>query len=261
MSWFRLDDRAAFHRKILAAGNEVAGAIWRAGAWSSGDGTDGRIPSDVAKLIAPERIWAKAQAVGLVHKNSDGWQIHDFLDWNPRGEDVKAERARKARNVADYRARAVTEAVTGNAIGHVPRPVPSRPKEKEREAPATPSAPPPVTSPARTKKPMTAMPADFCVSPEVEAMCKAQGLPDPHVVFPDFRDKAEAKQYRYANWELAFRGWMRSKITRENYPAQERETDLPIIRAEGREKYIPKPGDKPNEQTAALGALFGIGAK
>ncbi len=66
---------------------------------------------------------------------------------------------------------------------------------------------------------LTALPDDFAVSPAIEAMCKAEGLPNPHDVIVGFRDKAIAKNYRYADWEAAFRGWMRSPITAENYPA------------------------------------------
>lgn len=34
MSWFKVDDHLAFHRKTLAAGNEAMGLWVRAGSWS-----------------------------------------------------------------------------------------------------------------------------------------------------------------------------------------------------------------------------------
>lgn len=99
MAWFRIDDQAAFHAKVLMAGNEAYGAWCRAGAWSSGHGTNGRIPRAVALTIAPERVWKRLVEArlepggnGLAVLVEDGWQIHDFLDWNPSAEEVRAER-------------------------------------------------------------------------------------------------------------------------------------------------------------------------
>ena len=43
MSWSKLDDRYAFHRKVLAAGNEAVGAMHRMIAYASGEGTDGLV--------------------------------------------------------------------------------------------------------------------------------------------------------------------------------------------------------------------------
>lgn len=99
MAWFRIDEQASFHAKVLMAGNEAYGAWCRAGAWSSGHGTNGRIPRAVALTIAPERVWKRlvdarieAGGNGLAIPTDDGWQIHDFLDWNPSADEVRAER-------------------------------------------------------------------------------------------------------------------------------------------------------------------------
>lgn len=79
----------------------------------------------------------------------------------------------------------------------------------------SPSAPPAPTPKRKTRgpSPKTAMPADFGVSPAIEAMCKAQGLANPHVVIREFRNKAKANGYRYVDWEAAFENWMTSAIT------------------------------------------------
>lgn len=69
----------------------------------------------------------------------------------------------------------------------------------------------------RTRRLKTGLPSDFTVSPAVETMCRSQDLPNPHVVFLDFCDKALANDYRYADWERAFAAWMRSPITRRDY--------------------------------------------
>lgn len=175
MAWFRVDDQAAFHAKILTAGNEAFGALVRAGAWSSAHGTDGRIPRAVALTIAPERVWRRLvearlsdDGTGLAIEIEGGWQIHDYLAWNPSAEDVRAERARKAANIASYRARKqpVSDGVTDGVTGHTsdtnrgPIPIPrshthtpgAREDGPESEG-DTESANPPASSPRSSPKP------------------------------------------------------------------------------------------------------------
>ena len=123
MSWFKLDDQGHDHPKVLRAGNEAYGAWCRAGQWSSKHLTEGVIPREVALTIAPLKVWSRLLSVGLLEEHPDGWVIHDFLTYNPTSEHVRSERARKAKNVSDHRARqrsakatsaqAITAPVTG----------------------------------------------------------------------------------------------------------------------------------------------------
>lgn len=101
--------------------------------------------------------------------------------------------------------------------------------------------------PSEPKKPRrssakTALPPDFVVSTAIEAMCRSEGLPNPNEVFPHFCDTARAKEYRYADWEAAFRNWMRSPITRDRYE--------PWSTTE------PEPIDVPKAGQAPPGAVF-----
>lgn len=75
------------------------------------------------------------------------------------------------------------------------------------------------TSRTRAGTPKTSWPESFTVSSAIDAMCRAEGLPNPHDVIRDFESAARANGYRYADWEAAFRKWMRSAITRRDYPA------------------------------------------
>lgn len=101
MTWFKLDDKSSFHSKVVAAGNEAWGALCRAGAWSSGECTDGLIPEPIALMIAPKKIWNRLENCGgagrngLVFRTDLGWQIHDFNHWNPEGSIVKASQQAK----------------------------------------------------------------------------------------------------------------------------------------------------------------------
>ncbi len=92
MTWFRVDDKSAFHSKVIACGDASWGLLCRAGAWSSGQGTDGFIPSHMAKLLcATEARWKALVSAGLVSSENDGYRIHDFLQWNPSAAEVNAK--------------------------------------------------------------------------------------------------------------------------------------------------------------------------
>jgi hypothetical protein len=97
MAWFRLEGRGAFHHKVVAAGDEAYGAWVRAGQWSSDQLTDGFIPVAVALQINRRaKVWDKLCDVRLLHKVDGGYQVHDFLDWNPSSE-VERERREATR--------------------------------------------------------------------------------------------------------------------------------------------------------------------
>jgi hypothetical protein len=96
MSWFRVDDKMAFHAKVVAAGNEAVGAWVRAGAWSCDQLTDGVIPKANALVIAPARVWRRLVEVRLVVSRPDGFELHGFHDYNPSAAEVRAEREAKS---------------------------------------------------------------------------------------------------------------------------------------------------------------------
>lgn len=117
MPWMKLDDRMAFHRKIMDAGNEATGAWARAGAWSCGEGTDGHIPIATAHTIAKKKVWEKICRAGLAHereveKKVVGYDIHDFLQYNPSAgaaadaKDEKSERKREAGRIGGLKSAA-----------------------------------------------------------------------------------------------------------------------------------------------------------
>ncbi len=96
MSWWRCDDGMAFHRKIIKAGNEAVGAWARMGAHSSDQLTDGRIDASTAMLIASRQaVLVRLVDAGLLEVIPDGYQIHDFLKYNPSAAQVLATRETK----------------------------------------------------------------------------------------------------------------------------------------------------------------------
>jgi hypothetical protein len=96
VSWFRVDDKAAFHKKVLKAHNDGFGALVRMGCWSSDHLTDGRIPIETALLIAPDDVLQRLCSVGFLESDGDDFIIHDFLDYNPTAEEVRADREAKS---------------------------------------------------------------------------------------------------------------------------------------------------------------------
>lgn len=152
MTWLRIDDQSAFHAKVVAVGNAGWGVFVRVGAWSSAHGTDGRIHEPVARLIeADPKVWDALVAAELMLKTDDGWQIRNFLRYNPSARDV--EKLRKIRVISGTKAgkasaqkrstkmqREPNQNVDESLL-HVSTPVPSRPvpsqKKEKRRSPTT----------------------------------------------------------------------------------------------------------------------------
>lgn len=106
MGWFRGDDGAAFHHKIVMAGNEAVGAWFRACSWCAGKSRGGFIPFEMAHLLAPAAVWERLAVVGLLDATErPGYQIHDFNVYNPTDEELDAivEKRRRAGAVGGKR--------------------------------------------------------------------------------------------------------------------------------------------------------------
>ena len=156
MTWARLDDACADHLKLRRAGTGGF-ALWTASiVWCSRHLTDGFIPADmlhdiwrpVGESFDAEAACARLVAAGLWDEVEGGWQVHDYLDYNPRREDAIRAREQAADRQRRRRSKAVTEHVTPVVTRDVPRdshgtytvshatpsrPVPSRPDPSPTE--------------------------------------------------------------------------------------------------------------------------------
>lgn len=115
MSWARIDDGLDEHPKVdsMLDSSEIE-ALAAVGLWvltlanSSRRGTDGHVTPRTLTRIAPEhgpRLAEALEAAGLYDRADVGYDIHDFLDYNPsakvaRGKqerisEVRAEAGRK----------------------------------------------------------------------------------------------------------------------------------------------------------------------
>jgi hypothetical protein len=129
MSWARLDDACTDHLKIRRAG--TAGlALWTASiVWCSRHLTDGFIPADmlhdiwrpVGEAFDADAACARLVAAGLWDEVEGGWQVHDYLDYNPSREEVQAQRAQAADRQRRRRAKSPPDPVTPDVTRDVQR--------------------------------------------------------------------------------------------------------------------------------------------
>lgn len=98
MAWLRIDDRVRTHPKIAEAGPSAAW-LWFCGiCYCREHLTDGFIPKSAVSSLAmnlqsPWRHARRLVEVKLWEDALGGYQVHDFLDWNPSKADVIATRA------------------------------------------------------------------------------------------------------------------------------------------------------------------------
>jgi hypothetical protein len=128
VTWFKVCDSMHSHPKTEKAGHEAIGLWSLAGSWCSDQLTDGHITEErCVRLIGDRKVALKLVQrlvdAGLWVRTEDGYRFHEWLHRNPSAQEVKAEKDRKRRNVADYRQRrnqSATDPVTGNKDGKQP---------------------------------------------------------------------------------------------------------------------------------------------
>lgn len=93
MSWAKLDDGMWSHPKFLDLSNGAIGVWAKALSWSAQQLRDGAIPRALkAMMRATDAEVAELVNAELWDETEDGWQIHDYLAFNPSRESVLAER-------------------------------------------------------------------------------------------------------------------------------------------------------------------------
>lgn len=113
MPWVRLDDRFPSHRKVALLSDRAFRLYVSGLCWSSENLTEGLIRDEELRVVAHVRN-AKAAAKELEDRDlwdrvEGGWQIHDFLEYNPDRARVQAERAANAARQQAWRDRKKAE--------------------------------------------------------------------------------------------------------------------------------------------------------
>lgn len=109
MPWIKIDDQFADHPKIAEVG-PLAGFLYVAGLCYCGRYlTDGFIPrGQVRKLIDVDDVTPLLTALVMAElwdECDGGYLVHDYLEYNPSGEQVKAERKAAAERQKTFRER------------------------------------------------------------------------------------------------------------------------------------------------------------
>jgi hypothetical protein len=98
MSWARLDDNIAHHPKILRAGPEAAFFWVLCLTYSQRFLTDGHIPEAALGAVGSwsaaraRQLAAKLVRVRLLERCANGYQVHDYLQYNKPAVVARAER-------------------------------------------------------------------------------------------------------------------------------------------------------------------------
>lgn len=109
MPWVKLDDRFPSHRKISLLSDRAFRLYVSALCWSSENLTEGLIRdrelSVVARIRGLKGAARELEEAQLWDRVDGGWQIHDFLEYNPDRAKVKAERDANAARQQAFRDR------------------------------------------------------------------------------------------------------------------------------------------------------------
>ena len=101
--WIRLDDEIVHHPKFVTVG-PVAGWVWLCGqSYCARFLTDGFIPFGALATAFPsgdrdvliEQAVNRLESAGLWERVERGWQVHDYLHYQPSRQDVERQRNQK----------------------------------------------------------------------------------------------------------------------------------------------------------------------
>ena len=130
MSWVKLDDGFYDNAKILRVGLTAAGLYVAGLSYAGRKLTNGFLPDVAVTMLggdASTSLPGRLVDAGLWRPVEGGYQIHDYLDYNPSAAQVKA-----ARNAAKTRMRCMRSARVRENISEVRNPVPVPvPKEED----------------------------------------------------------------------------------------------------------------------------------
>ena len=147
MSWVRVDDRAWSHPKLTkVGGNSVK--LWLFGlCWCNQHQTDGVIPKHALTLLGgTKKSVTELVSAGLWETTGDGWNVRNYLEFQPSRAQLEEQKARTLERVKRHRNAVtptkcngdVTRSVTGGVTGAPTQPNPTQPNPTHRDPPLPP---------------------------------------------------------------------------------------------------------------------------
>jgi hypothetical protein len=113
MPWVRLDDRFPSHRKVALLSDRAFRLYISGLCWCSENLTEGKILDRELAVVSRVRgLKAAAKELEEAHlwdRVSGGWQIHDYLEYNPERAKIQADRQANAARQQSFRDRKKAE--------------------------------------------------------------------------------------------------------------------------------------------------------
>jgi hypothetical protein len=106
MSWLRIDDGLPENPKVAHLSDRAFRTYINALCYSSRALSDGRLPPTqmVGISLGSRKAVAELVDAGLLHLNGKGYEVHDYLEYNPTAEEIKQKRKEAAERMR-YRSR------------------------------------------------------------------------------------------------------------------------------------------------------------
>ena len=215
MAWFKVDDRLWSHPKFIAVGNAAAGLWLRAGSYSAFYGSDGGVPMAALGLLGGRvRDAERLVEVGLWDRTDDGYQFHDWREFQPTAAEVQAKRAarqeagrlggirsgearREASAEANGEALASPDASSNGEANTNPVPVPVPDPKKKTSSSSVGDAP----------RRATRLPDTWTPTDDHRKRATETGIDIEREVIK-FRTHAEDKGRTSKSWNAAFTQWL-----------------------------------------------------
>lgn len=121
MTWAKLDDGFWCHLKVQGLQLESIGVWTLALSWCAKHGSDGAIPRKLPRILEwPETAVTELVAEGLWDETATGWEVHDYLDYNPSKAELDSKLAadRDRKRVAKTRDR--RKRIDGREVSDIP---------------------------------------------------------------------------------------------------------------------------------------------
>lgn len=216
MTWFKVDDNLAFHRKTVKAGNAAMGLWVRAGAWAAQQLSDGFIPEEIAELLGTRQQAAKLVSAELWLEVSGGFSFHKWGERQPKREEIEKERAAGAERKRLSRERKKGTITANPIVGdgshanvqHRTDGAPQRPDPTRPDPTTTPNG---VEGPRkRGKRLPDGWTPQQKTREQIIAECPGVDLRREHLKFVDFWQAKAGKDASKVDWDATWRNWMRN---------------------------------------------------
>lgn len=244
MTWFKVDDSFHSNPKVLGASPGALGLWVVAGSWSAQNLTEGFVPRHVLPRLIQraDKFATELERVGLWFRTENGFQFHDWTDYNPTREEAVAARERQSSGgtIGNHRRwhEAKGKIVPGcrycRPDAHPTDRVPDRSPDQVTESGASRPSRPVPTRPNKDTPPATRVPpkgdrrghpipGDFTVTEEMAAWAREKaptcGTAD-HEAFCDYWRSIPGAKGRKLDWTATWRNWMRREHERRSLPSR-----------------------------------------